>query len=182
MSAQEIQTVACPTCNSNLDIEVFHSLNPSRVKNAVESILEDQMQVAHCKCGERIRLEPEFVYMDMDNKICIAAYPSTELENRHELEVNAKVSFDKALSESFAGKGIRNRITFGWPALKEKVLAQFHSIADVDLELVKLAVIKESGQMPINNMSLRLMNVDETHLVFGWHENLAPHIVSDVLT
>jgi hypothetical protein len=180
MSIQETQIVSCPACGSDLEIEVFHSLNPSRQKEAVELIIEDRLQMTQCKCGRRVRLEPEFIYMDIENKMCIAAYPAEEIENRYELEVNAKVSFDKAFSKSFVGEGIKNRITFGWPALKEKVLAQKHAISDVDLELVKLALIKESGQMPDSSTSLRLINVEESHLIFGWNENLAPYQVTSV--
>ena len=182
MSIQEKQKIACPACQTVNEIEVYKSLNPSRQLNAVSSILEDKMQSVKCKCGASIRLEPDFIYMDLKNKMCIAAFPSAALANRKKYEETAKISFDAAFGSLMQNEGVQKRVTFGWPAFREKVLALSKGLSDVDLELAKLALIKESGELPTQDNSLRLLEITATDLVFGWHDNLPPHKVTTALS
>ena len=181
MSIQETQKLACPSCKQSIEVEVFQSLNPSRQLDAVDSILENRMQTGTCQCGQMVRAEPEFIYMDLKNKLCIAAFPSAAYEKRKIYEEKAQTTFNKAFGAMTQVEGVRNRVTFGWPAFREKVLAQTKGISDVDLELAKIALIKESGEAPSLSTSLRLLEVTQTDLVLGWHENLPPYTVTSGL-
>lgn len=60
------------------------------------------------------------------------------------------------------------RVTFGWPALREKLLARDEDLADVSLELCK-AFIMRNVDSPIGaETELRLLAVEPEYLQFGW--------------
>ena len=111
MSMQETQQIACPVCKKNIQVEVYRSLNPGRELDAVISILEDKMQTGTCSCGQVIRVEPQFIYMDIKNKLCLAAYPSTSVGNRVALEELANKSFACAFASLPMSE---SELIFGW--------------------------------------------------------------------
>jgi hypothetical protein len=60
-------------------------------------------------------------------------------------------------------------VTFGWAALAEKILAVDRGLGDVDLELVKIAVLRNADTAPLTNETeLRLTEADEQDLRFDW--------------
>ena len=70
-------------------------------------------------------------------------------------------------------------MTFGWPAVVEKLLCAEHGIDDIHLELMKMAIIRMGGSVPMDDTTeLRLARVEGDTLVLGWIEAKAETPVS----
>lgn len=176
MSMQRMESIQCPTCHHSVEIELYQSLSPKRPPHALESILNNTLQATTCSCGQKIRIEPEFIYMDAPNKLCVGAWPSELMPTFKDYEEKAKTSFAAALGGTEIGEGMQIRVTFGWVAFREKVLALQQGIPDVDLEMLKIVMIKQSGEMPNPEQSLRLIDVKpDGNLILGVFQNVAPY-------
>ncbi len=175
MSKQELKTFECSQCRKPVEIEIFQSLNPERQKEINGLILRDQLQLGTCTCGQQIRIEPDFVYMDISNRYCVMAKPSKDLNNFKKLALQAETTFKNMLAISNMDGGLRSRVSFGWPALKEKVLAHTHGISDVHIEMVKLAIIKQLAALPDPKISFRLVEITDQTLTFASYQNESPY-------
>ena len=174
MSMQNTQNIECPSCHKPVAIEVYQSLSPKRQTHAIQAILDNSFQKGKCSCGQEVRIEPEFIYMDLENKLCISAQPSKNLASYKKFADQAKQSFKMALATTGMGDGVLMRVTFGWPALREKILAHTENISDVDVEMMKLALIRESGEATDPTTSLRFVELTESDLIFTRYQNDAP--------
>ena len=70
------------------------------------------------------------------------------------------------------GAGLKPRVVFGLAAFREKLLAKEHELDDVDLELLKIAILRNSPESPLSpTIELRFIEVtDEGNLAFAWLE------------
>jgi hypothetical protein len=176
MSMFRTMTVTCPQCGTAIDFKVVISVNADRRPDLRAAILNGSFQRQPCpKCGKPFRLDPEMTYIDAHRGQWIAAYPVAKLGQWKELEDQARASFDQAYGERAPaaarqmGAGMKPRITFGWSALREKLVAADHQLDDVTLELVKLALVRTSKSTPLSNdTELRFLDVDEDKLVMAW--------------
>ncbi len=175
MSIFRPTTLPCPACGTPVEFEANHSVNADRRPDLRNDILEETFQEQACpKCGESFRLDPEFNLLDMQRGQWIAAAPLASLGQWKEMEDRAKSIFDRAYGDDAPeaaqeiGKTLTPRVTFGWPALREKLLAHDNDLDDVTLELCK-AFIMRSVDSPIAAESeLRLLDVGPEGLSFGW--------------
>ncbi|HWY87453.1 MAG TPA: CpXC domain-containing protein [Gemmataceae bacterium] len=175
MSIFRPATLTCPACDTAVDFEAVHSVNVDARPDLRIDIVANTFQEKPCpKCGKPIRLDPEFNVVDTQRGQWIAAAPLASLIKWKETEAHAKEIFDRSFGPDTAavtqeiGKAMHPRVTFGWPALREKLLAYDHELDDVTLELCK-AFIMRSVDSPIAATSeLRLLDVDGDRLHLGW--------------
>ena len=175
MSIFRTTSQQCPACATTVDFEAVFSVNADRRPDLRADILDDSFQEQPCpNCGKAFRLDPEFNLLDTQRGQWIAAAPLNSMRHWKATEDQAKLLFDRAYGPEAAevaqeiGSKLRPRVTFGWPALREKLLAHDHELDDVTLELCK-AYIMRSVDSPIAAESeLRLLDVEGDQLSFGW--------------
>ena len=163
MSRARPLTLTCPECQASLQAEVLESVNVDRHPQLRDAILEGTFQRFDCACGVSIQLEPEALsYLDVGRKQWLVFQPHGNLADWRAQEPGVQTLFDQALGSQASapaqelGRGISPRLVFGWPALREKLLARELGLDDVRLECVKLALIKNQGLVPEAGQELRL--------------------------
>lgn len=175
MSIFQPVTLHCPACNTAVEFQGVHSVNADRRPDLRDDILSGTFQHQECpSCGAGFRLDPEFNLVDTQRGEWITAAPLASLSRWRETEERARALFERSYGPDAPeaaqeiGRELHPRITFGWPALREKLLARDHELDDVSLELCK-AFIMRSVESPISAESeLRLLDVEGEILHFGW--------------
>lgn len=178
MSLFNHATATCPHCAAQFDVEVVASINADRRPDLRQQIIDGAFQAVTCPtCATIFRLPPAFTYVDVGRGQWVLAYAAHELENWPALEAQAAVVFARSYgSEAPAaareiGAGLTQRITFGWPALREKLLARTMGLDDVTLELLKIAVMRSVQKPPFaDETELRLVGEDDGALKLAWLE------------
>jgi hypothetical protein len=176
MSLFKDVTVPCPACRERVEFEAVSSVNADRRPDLRQAILNGQFQRMPCpKCGVAFRLEPEFTYFDLKRGQWIAVFPFGSIGDWEALEERARVAFDRSYGPQAAprarqlGTRLKPRLVFGWAALKEKVLAAEHGLDDLELELTKMAVLRNSDEAPLTSQTeLRLADVKDGELILTW--------------
>jgi hypothetical protein len=176
MSRFQTQTLSCPSCGEPVEFEAVISVNADRRPDLRESILDRSFQRQDCpKCGTSFRLDPAMNYLDVGRGQWIAAFPIARLGQWKTMEEQAASTFARAYGEKASaaarsiGSGLRPRVTFGWAALREKLLAAEHQIDDANLELVKTAILRGLHNSPMGaETELRLVAVEGSELVMAW--------------
>ncbi len=163
--------VNCPNCQTPADVEIVASMNPTRHPDLKAALLSDQLQSFKCVgCSQNIRIEPDFSYLDPAHGFWIAAWPAEKATDWQEWEAKALETFNKI--PKMVANDLKPRVTFGWHGLKEKVVSADLGINDIDLELVKLAMIRDAGgEIPLGRASLRLMEKVTDGLRLEWIDN-----------
>jgi CpXC protein len=189
MSMISAQLVSCPSCEHDFEMESFDSVNADRRPDLRDSILGGTLQVQACpKCAASFRLEPKLNYLDLERSVWVSAQPLQELGQWVEREDEAVATFNEAYgpqapaSARDVGGGLKPRLTFGWAALREKLLAQDAGLDDTTLELAKLAIIRGAGGAPIQpGVELRLMSVADDQLQMSWIDARTEKVVEGLL-
>lgn len=168
-------SLPCPSCQAKVGFQAVHSVNADRRPDLRADILAQTFQQERCPaCGAQFRLDPEFNLMDTKRGQWVAAAPLAKLSDWVEVEKHARELFDRAHgpeSNPMAqeiGKGLTPRITFGWPALREKLLVSEYGLDDVVLELCKMFIMRNSDSPISAETELRLIDVVDADLVMGW--------------
>jgi CpXC motif protein len=168
-------TLGCPACGTAVEFQAVHSVNADARPDLRTQILADTFQQQTCsKCGKTFRLDPEFNLIDTQRGEWIAAAPLGKLTQWKALEDHAKAVFERAFGEDAAegaqkiGKKLRPRITFGWPALREKLVAIDNDLDDVTLELCKAFILRSVDSPVAADTELRLLSASPAELAFGW--------------
>jgi hypothetical protein len=168
--------VSCPSCGAPVDFNAVYSLNADRRKDLRAAVLDGSFQREACsRCNTVFRLDPEFTYVDVGRGLWVAVHPYGKLGHWKPLEEQARATFDKAYGAGASaaareiGKGIKARVTFGWAALREKLVAGEAGLDDLVLELAKTAIIRGIDNAPLGTgTELRLANVDGDQLAVAW--------------
>lgn len=176
MSLFQPTELACPACGELKQFQAVHSVNADRRPDFRLAILSGDFQKEPCqKCGELFRLQPEFTYLDLARNQWIAAFPFEKLAEWESIEKHATAAFSKAFGEQASpaakqlGGDLKPRVTFGWPALAEKILAAEHQLDDVQLELLKMAILRSQDESLLSEMTeLRLVAAAEDSLTLDW--------------
>lgn len=175
MSLFETQTVECPACGGQVPFSLVFSVNVDRKPVLREQILDESFQREDCPgCSHSFRMEPELTYLDVGRGLWIGCWQASRLASWERWAQQAQASFDKAFGaggppEARAiGDGLTVRVTFGWSALREKIIALEAGLDDVVLELAKATILRQEGGAPPANADLRLLAVDDEALVFAW--------------
>lgn len=175
---------ACPACGAAVPTAVVLSVNADRRPDLREAILDNSFQLLSCPgCSTEWRLEPQFHYLDQKRHTWVAAWPRGRLADWEAAVEESRQAFDEAFgSASPAGAQAIGRelgwcVTFGWPALREKVLLAGSGVDPVLVEMVKLALIRAGGPTPLMSAELRLLALDDVELVFAWQDNDTQDVV-----
>jgi hypothetical protein len=175
MSIFRPTNLSCPACGTAVPFEAVHSVNADRRPDLRADILDGSFQAQPCpKCGETFRLDPDFNLLDTERGQWIAAAPLASLGQWQEVENHAKETFELAFGADAAeaaqeiGKTLQARVTFGWPALREKLLAHDQELDDVTLELCKAFIMRSVDSPVAAEAELRLLGVGPEGLSFGW--------------
>lgn len=176
MSMFEATQAVCPVCGAEAKFDVVMSVNADRRPDLRAAILDESFQRQSCAaCGASFRVAPDLNYLDVGRGRWIAAHPPAEVSDWLALEDRDRATFDQAYGAGAAqparevGAGLQARITFGWPGLREKLLAADQDLDDVELELLKLAIIRSSEEAALrDDTELRLVAARGDELEFAW--------------
>jgi hypothetical protein len=176
MSRFSSTTLTCPRCGAPTAFDAVHSVNIDRSPALRASILDESFQRTTCpKCGTDFRLDPDFNYVDHGQTLWICAKPLALLTSWKQEEAAANDLYEQVYGTRGSafmqkvGKTLRRRLTFGWAAVREKLLADDHLLDDVTLELCKSFVLRNSASAPVGlGSELRLIDLDGDVLVLGW--------------
>jgi hypothetical protein len=176
MSLFKTTEIACPSCGKALSFESVFSVNADRRPDLRQAILAGEFQRMECPdCGARFRLDTDFNLLDVKRGQWIVAAPVAAMADWPSHEQAARELFERAYGATAGdlaqeiGKRLKPRIVFGWPALREKVLAAEHGLDDIALEACKAAVMRGVKGLPVSGVAdLRLADVDGDQLVLAW--------------
>jgi len=176
VSIFESQDVPCPKCGEQVHVEVNFSVNADRRPEFREAILDGTFQRHECpSCETSFRVEPEITYFEQGRRQWILVKPARELDQWEDLEKMADVIFDanfgpRAMAAARAvGRGLDARVTFGWPALREKLVLAELGLDDTAVELLKLELLRSDDSPPLaDDLELRLLGKTDETLQFVW--------------
>ena len=175
MSVFRTANIPCPGCGGETAFNLVHSVNADRRADLRDEILGATFQQQACPgCGRAFRVEPEFNYLNLGRNQWIAAWPRSAMADWQQYDAQARESFADAFGDNAPtgaqemGRNIVPRITFGWAALREKILVRDAELDDVTVELAKAALIRSSPTARIMTSELRLLAIEGEELVFGW--------------
>lgn len=166
----------CPACGSTIRIDACDSVNGVRRPDLRQEILDDRFQRCRCSaCRSEFRVQPAFTYLDVERGQWLLVRPAGDLADWQGFEAQARTihaeAFGAAADPAAQAIGARLtvRVTFGWPAVREKLLCAVHGIDDVVLELLKLALLRQLGDLPLSDtVELRLVGADTRQLRLAW--------------
>jgi hypothetical protein len=176
MSVIEAEDVACPACGGTISAPAIYSVNGGRSPDLRDAILTDQMGRLTCPhCAAAFRVEPRLCYVDVERGEWMLVEPVGELPQWTELEAAAQALFDRSYGPQAApaaqaiGRELRPRITFGWAALREKLVCARVGVDDIDLEMVKVLLLRSGDDSPIDDdVELRLLDATAATLSLAW--------------
>ena len=176
MSLFQNVTLPCPACGEQVEFEAVSSVNADRRPDLRDEILNGTFQQKSCpKCDVPFRLDPLFTYLDVGRGQWIVVHPFGYIGDWEALESQARTSFDRSYGPGAPevarelGAGLQPRLTFGWHALAEKILAGQHKLNDIDVELTKMSVLRDSEQAPLTaDTELRLVEFKNDSLIMDW--------------
>jgi hypothetical protein len=177
LSIFRTQQVTCPACKEAVEFQVVFSVNADRRPDLRAAIIDGSFQREACpKCAGTFRLDPDLNYVNLNRNEWIGAFPIARLGEWQELEKLAQGTFARAFGEQAPaparalGKNLRPRVTFGWAALREKLIAAENNLDDVNLEIVKTMVLRGVDNQPLmaNNTELRLTAIEGPNLMLTW--------------
>jgi hypothetical protein len=189
MSLFHAQTIACPACGTAKTADVFYSVNADRRPDLREAVIDRSFQAQLCdSCGAAFRIDPEFNYLDLARGQWIAVHPVGSLGQWEEIQAADHATFDKSYGPGASagareiGAGLQVRITFGWAAFREKLVAAEAGLDDVELELLKVAILRTQAKAPLSQaVELRLVDVVDGQLVLCWLDTAADTVVETML-
>jgi CpXC motif protein len=156
MSMFNVVPLPCPSCGKTVDFNAVISVNADRRPDLRAAILDGSFQREACpQCNKEFRLDPELTYMDVGRGQWIAAYPVAKLPAWQAIEAQVKDTFDRAYGERASrvareiGAGMTPRLTFGWSALREKLVIVEYELDDVIVELAKTALVRGMDKPPV---------------------------------
>jgi len=176
MSMFQTEKVSCPSCGSAVDFTVVYSVNADRRPDLRAAIIDSSFQRQDCPaCGKAFRLEPEMTYIHVAGKQWILCQPFSKIVAWNELEEQARSTFALAYGPTVSqgaqaiGRDLQVRITFGWAALREKLVCAQRGLDDVTLDLLKFALLRDLDDSPLaDDTELRLVDIKEDQIVLAW--------------
>lgn len=176
MSLFVSQNLPCPSCGKSIEFAVNFSVNADRRPDFRAAIIDGSFQSEECgNCGTPFRLEPEMTYLDIGRGQWILVRPASKRQEWPMLEADARDAFDLAFGDAAPaparaiGAGLTARVTFGWAALREKLLCREAGIDDATLEMLKLLLMRTMPETPLtadNELRFGGVQGDELHLAW----------------
>src|SRR5262245_7765555 len=178
MSMFQTEQIECPACGSNVAFDVVYSVNAVLRPDLRSAILDRTFQRQECgECGHAFRVEPEMTYLDAKRKQWILVRPFSDLQEWGQMEDYARTFFNAAFGpeapgpSQALGRGLQVRVTFGWPAVREKILCAELGLNDVELELLKFSLLRSVDNPPLSDTTeLRLIGLQGDKLGLVWQD------------
>src|SRR5688572_4152496 len=147
--------VPCPSCGKKVAFEAVNSVNAVGRPDLREKILTGDFQKQDCpSCKKSFRMDPRFTYIDAGRGQWIAAFPEPELVEWRNREEEVARLFEKSFGAKAnplareLGQGLKPRLVFGWPALWEKLRIADAGLDDVQVELLKVGLLRNGPESP----------------------------------
>jgi hypothetical protein len=167
--------VTCPACRKRFAFEAVYSVNADRRPALRDAILDGTFQRLTCPaCSASSRLDPEFTYLNQQRGLWVAAFSATALGQWADAEQDAQATFDESFGAGAPeaartiGNELTRRVTFGWPALREKLFLREKNLDDVSVELMKSALLRSGGVPLDGDIELRVLDVNEATFACAW--------------
>lgn len=168
--------VDCPQCEHTNTMNAVGSVNADRRPDLRDDIVADTFQIITCAdCGAAFRLQPEFNYLDVENGLWIMALPADSVLDYLENEDRATNLFRAFYGEDAppaardVGSTLNCRVTFGWQAVREKILLAVSGLDDVVVELMKMDMLRRMPEVHLDaGVELRVTAVGEENLELAW--------------
>ena len=178
----------CPACEGAVTMMAVGSVNADRRPDFRDSILDDSFQDVTCgTCDESFRLQPQFNYLDAGRGQWIAAMPAGRLRAHLEVEDEISVLFADSYgpkapqAAQSVAEGLEVRVTFGWPAVREKLLIRANDLNDIILEMMKMHILRSVPSAPIEEgVELRCVQVGEDAMTFVWLETFTEKPIQEI--
>ncbi|MEP1199051.1 CpXC domain-containing protein [Tateyamaria sp.] len=178
MSLFRPKNLTCPSCKALITMDAVGSINADRRPDYRDDILNNKFQDTTCgSCNATFRLQPDFNYLDAGRGQWIAALPAARMPEYLAAEDESAALFstsygDKApKAAQVVGKTLAVRLTFGWPAVREKLLLREHDLDDAIMELVKLDVLRRVPSAPMKpGVELRAFDLSDDNISMVWLE------------
>jgi hypothetical protein len=126
--------------------------------------------------------------MDVRRGDWILVEPAEYQENWDRFGQVARETFERAYGANASpaarelGQGLRARVVFGWAALREKLRCRDLGLDDVELELLKMAVVRNVSGTPLaDDSELRLLDARDAELVLCWLSARSEQVIGTVL-
>lgn len=180
--------LVCPNCQAAVQMDAVGSVNADRRPDLRDAITDDSFQDVTCpSCEEAFRLQPQFNYLNAGRRQWIAAFPAARMPDYAEAEEEVAAIFAESYGRNApeaaraVGDDLDVRLTFGWPAVREKLLARDHDLDDVVLELLKLDLLRRVPSSPMAvGVELRLVVASETALTLVWMDSATEHAIEEI--
>lgn len=188
MSLFRTTQIVCPVCATPIDFESVDSVNADRRPDLRQAILDGSFQQLDCpNCKTGFRLDSNFNYLDVGRGQWIAAEPVAAAGDWKEHEEIVRELYSLAYGEKASelarevGAMLKPRLVFGWPALREKLLAGGNGLDDLAIEACKATAMRNTAELPFSgDADLRLVDVKDDKLVFAW-VNPADNTTGDMI-
>lgn len=174
MSIFNAADITCPECGHQQEVQLVASVNADRRPDLRIGILDRSFQAHICEvCETALRLPLHLTYLDMARGLWVIAYAADELPQWEKLVVEADAVFADSFGEGAPeaaralAKGVKPRIVFGWPALREKIGSAEMGLSDTVLELTKAAMLRGRSDLRVAlDQALRLVSGTAALLTF----------------
>ena len=175
MPISRTRLLNCPSCGCEAEFSVVYNVDADNQPERRAAIVDGSFQRKTCiQCGTNFRMPPDFNYVDAGRGQWIGALPKAKSTDANGCEARARGFFKdlhgaEAPEHSLAqAAGLTARITFGWAALKEKIVAAESQLNDVVLELWKVELLRNSQTPEQGRTEFRLHEIDGDDLVMAW--------------
>ena len=191
MSLFATANVPCPACGKQVAFNMVHSVNAVGRPDLREAILKGTFQQQACpSCKKTFRMDPRLTYLDVGRNQRIAVFPYAEIDQWRTREEEVQGLFDRAFGREAAplareiGVGMKPRLVFGWSALWEKLAIDDHRLDDVQVELLKVGLLRSLPESPLSFATeLRFLEVprgNPAELSFAWVNSTTADFVQGV--
>jgi len=191
MSLFATVNVPCPACGEQVAFNAVHSVNADRRPDLREAIQKGAFQSQACpSCGKTFRMDPRFTYLDVGRNQWIAVFPHAEMDQWRTREEEVQHLYDRSFGREAPplarniGAAMKPRLVFGWPALWEKLAVDDHGLEDVQVELLKVGLLRSLPESPLSFATeLRFLEVptnNPTELSFAWVNSTTADFVQGV--
>jgi len=163
--------VSCSNCGTAVRFSLLSTIDAVRDPGSREAILDRTLQQKPCEiCGAAVRPPPAFMYFDRNCGLWVSAHAWANRDAWQDWEERARTNFQticesgSSIGKQIQAEPVRARVTFGWEALREKIVAAEHGIDDVGLELWKSHQAKAVGGV---EREIRLQSVSSEDAVLA---------------
>ena len=169
-------SATCAKCGATSQADLAASVNAGRRPDLRAAILDGSFQAQDCpNCGAKLRFPAHMTYIDVPRHQWLLVEDVSRKADWRTVEAESQGVYEQGFGPKASaaaqeiGRTTAARLVFGWPALREKLLAAEHGLDDVTLELLKISILRNVEGSPFSDSTeLRLTEVAEDALKLHW--------------